>query len=144
MSLKFLHSGCNENLQLDKSKLLYIRSVVHGRVMGKMSDWEFKLVWTKCLESLNKYCQTLWLKHKKKNLDFSTEASQKNTSKSIGVQPSNFAVATTDYPLYILVFVADPATTHHPSRILLPHARMRKGVKQSVLSICQSVSQSVT
>ena len=51
--------------------------------MGKMSDQEFELVWTKYLESLSKYRQILLSKRKKKNLDFSTEASQKNTSKSI-------------------------------------------------------------
>ena len=74
-------SGRNETLQ--QNCCIYIRSVVHGRVMGKMSDQEFEMVWTKCLESLSKYRQILLSKHKKKNLDFSTEASQKNTSKSI-------------------------------------------------------------
>ena len=74
-------SGRNETLQ--QNCCIYIRSVVHGRVMGKMSDQEFELVWTKCLESLSKYRQILLSKRKKKNLDFSTEASQKNTSKSI-------------------------------------------------------------
>ena len=73
-------SGRNETLQ--QNCCIYIRSVVHGRVMGKMSDQEFELVWTKCLESLSKYCQSL-LSKRKKNLDFSTEASKKNTSKSI-------------------------------------------------------------
>lgn len=53
---------------------MYIKSQVHGRVIGKMSDREFELVRTKCLESLGKYCPTLRSKCIKTILDFGDDS----------------------------------------------------------------------
>ena len=39
-----------------------------------MSDREFELVWTKCLESLDNYCQTLRSKRKRRILDFGDDS----------------------------------------------------------------------
>ena len=56
---KSSRSGHYETNQLDKDKLLYIKTTLQNRVGNRMSPSEFELVWKKYLESLGKQCQKL-------------------------------------------------------------------------------------